>query len=199
MTREEWLTKAAQLIYTKIIEPVAVLPGNRKYAVSCGWPSKRATSRSNRRAGECWDAKACQDGNTYHIFITPLLSEAVQGDGGGVLPTLAHELIHAVKFDAVHKGEFRQVALAIGLEGKMTATVAGSELCEKLAAIARQLGPYPHGSLLLRAKKPGKSTCRFVKVEAVKCCGYIVRTTRKWLDEVGPPKCPHGSRMVEVQ
>lgn len=199
MTREEWLTKASWLIYKKVIAPVAVVPRGRSWAVSCGWPSSRALAKANRRSGECWDAKSCADGSTYHIFITPLLSEEVQGNGGGVLPTLAHELIHAVAFDAGHKGEFKRVALAIGLEGKMTATFAGSELCEKLAAIAKELGPYPHGSLtpLIRTNK--KSTCRFVKVEAVKCCGMICRTTRKWLDQAGLPKCPHGSRMVEVK
>src|SRR5688500_7361226 len=130
-TREEWLVQAGQLIYNQVIAPVAVLPPGRNWAVSCGFPSSRALSRARRRLGECWDMAACSDGAAYKIFITPPLHEPVQGDGSGVLPPLAHELIHAVAYKAGHKGEFKRVALAIGMEGKMTATLAGSELCEK--------------------------------------------------------------------
>ena len=35
-----------------------------------------------------------------------------------------------------------------------------------------------------------------VKVECVDC-GYVIRTTRKWLD-VGNPSCPEGDEMFEV-
>ena len=28
------------------------------------------------------------------------------------------------------------------------------------------------------------------------CCGYTVRTTRKWVDQ-GYPQCPHGQPMHE--
>ena len=31
---------------------------------------------------------------------------------------------------------------------------------------------------------------------AAGCCGYTVRTTRKWLDE-GHPLCPHGQPVHE--
>lgn len=139
--REEWLHAAGRIIYRDIIAPVAVLPEGRRWEVSCGFPSKRALSRVRRVTGECWDFKAC-DGSTHHIFITPLLKEPVDGTGDGVLPNLVHELVHTVTWGAGHKGEFRRVAKAVGLTGKMTATVAGSELCEKLAAVAKQLGPY---------------------------------------------------------
>jgi hypothetical protein len=147
--------------------------------------------------GECWDVKACTDGRTYHLFISPFLDEPVQGDGGGVLPTLVHELVHVVAYGDGHKGRFRRVALAVGLTGKMTATYAGTELAERLMALAIELGPYPHAKLLPIARKKGQQ-CRLVKVEAVKCCGYVARTTRKWLDEVGVPRCSHGSPMEEV-
>ena len=35
-----------------------------------------------------------------------------------------------------------------------------------------------------------------IKLAAVTCCGYTVRTTRKWLDQ-GYPLCPHGQPMHE--
>jgi len=44
------------------------------------------------------------------------------------------------------------------------------------------------------AKKQG---CRLLKVVCE--CGCVVRMTRKWLDEVGPPTCGCGSAMVEEE
>ena len=41
-----------------------------------------------------------------------------------------------------------------------------------------------------------------MKTRMVKCqcgdCAYTVRTTRKWLDELGPPLCPCNSEPMEV-
>jgi hypothetical protein len=42
---------------------------------------------------------------------------------------------------------------------------------------------------------PGKQGTRMIKPTAA-CCGYTVRTTRRWLDE-GYPLCPHGQPMHE--
>ena len=199
MNREEWLAQAADLIYTTIISPFAVVKSGEKWAVSCGWPSKGALSASRRRVGECWAAEVAGDKSTRHIFISPVLAELVDGYGDGVLPTLAHELIHVVSATPGHRGEFRRIALAIGLEGKMSASVAGNVLCQKLNAIASQLGPYPHAALDPQAKARTQST-RMLKCEALNCtqCSYVIRTTRVWLTDFGPPKCPHGSLMVEV-
>ena len=199
MTREEWLTAASTFIYDRIISPIAVMKEGEKVAVSCGWPSKGALSASRRRVGECWAAEVCGDKSTRHIFISPVLAELVDGYGDGVLPTLAHELVHVVASTPGHRGEFKRIALAIGLEGKMTASVAGNELCAKLKAIAAQLFPYPHTLLDPQAKQRTHST-PMRNMVAVNCtaCDYTVRTTRKWVDEVGLPRCPHGSEMVEV-
>lgn len=197
MLREEWLSTAADLIYGTIISPFAVMREGERIAVSCGWPSKGALSASRRRVGECWAAAVSLDKSTRHIFISPVLSELVDGYGDGVLPTLAHELVHVVAATPGHRGEFRRIGKLIGLEGKMASSVAGNELCQKLNAIARQLGPYPHAALDPQAKVRTQST-RMLKCEAVDCtqCSYVVRTTRVWLTEFGPPKCPHGSVMT---
>jgi hypothetical protein len=112
------------------------------------------------------------------------------------LAILAHELVHAaVGSDAKHGPKFRKVALAIGLEGKMTSTVAGDELEEKLQKIVKTLGDYSHGALSPKAKKTTQGT-RLIKVECE--CGCCARMTRKWLDAVGAPMCGCGSQMQEV-
>ena len=196
-TREDWLVQAAQRIYDEVISPIAVIPPNQCWTVSCGFPSRNALSNSRRRVGECWPAAASGDGKTRHIFISPLLSELVDGVGYGVLPALAHELVHVVSAGKGHRGEFRRIALAIGMEGKMASSVAGNVLCQKLNAIARQLGPYPHVGMDVQGRERKQST-RMLKLVAVKCCCYTVRTTKMWLSNVGPPRCTHGSLMEEV-
>lgn len=199
MTREDYLTVAGTLIYDEIISPVAVLREGERWQVSCGWPSRGALSASRRRVGECWSAEVSADKSTRQLFISPVLSELVDGYGDGVLPTLVHEMVHLVAHQPGHRGEFRRIGLAIGLEGKMASSVAGNELCQKLNAIAGQLGPYPHAALDPTAKRRTQST-RMIKAVAVNCtqCQYVVRTTRIWLTEFGPPKCPHGSLMEVV-
>lgn len=192
---------AAVLIMDGIVGPHGALTANPpKWQVACGWPSRNALSASKRRTGECWPPEACGDGQTYQVFITPLLVEPVQGDGDGVLPTLTHELVHVVAGHPGHRGRFKQIALAVGLTGKMTCTVAGSELAEKLAEIASQLGPYPHAGIEAEGRGRKVQSTRMIKVQATRCtqCAYVARTTRIWLDQFGPPRCPHGSLMEEV-
>lgn len=198
-TREQWLTSAAGLIYARILSPIAVMREGEKLAVSCGWPSRGALSQSRRRVGECWAASVCADNSTRHIFISPVLEELVDGYGDGVLPTLAHELVHVVSSEPGHRGEFRRIARLAGMEGKMASSVAGAELAEKLRVIAAELGPYPHASLSPAEQRRVQST-RMIKVMAVHCteCQYVARTTRVWLAQFGPPRCPHGSPMEVI-
>lgn len=188
MTREEWLRAAAVLIEQDVLAPAGGVL-TREIAVSVGFPSTRATANKNRRIGECW--KAAGDAPN-HVFIHPEL------DPGQVLGVLVHELIHAVdNCQSGHKGRFRTIALAAGLEGKMTATYVkgGSDLDHKLDAIVRKLGPFPHKALKV-VKRP-KQTTRMVKLECF-TCGCIVRTSQKWIDEYPRAwECPCGQGELE--
>jgi hypothetical protein len=109
-----------------------------------------------------------------------------------VAAVLAHELCHAAdNCRNGHKAAFRKIALRIGLQGKMTATEAGPELAERLNALCKEIGPYPHASLD-RSKQPKQGT-RMLKLECPEC-GYTARTTAKWL-ATGVPTCPCGTEM----
>lgn len=109
-----------------------------------------------------------------------------------MLDVLVHELVHAADdCRSGHKGAFRRLATAIGLTGRMTATVAGPELAARLHALAEELGPYPHAALDASMRK--KQSTRMLKVVCPDC-GYAVRTTNKWL-EIGVPTCPCGTEM----
>jgi hypothetical protein len=190
-TREQWLNDAAEYLYTDFIGELGHMKKGETWAVSCGWPSTRSQSTKHRRIGECWRPQACDDNKTHHIFISPVVSDPVD-----VLATLLHELIHAVVgADCGHKGAFKRLAVAVGLEGKMTATVAGEELQKALTKLARTLGKYPH-SKLTGANGRKKQTTRLIKVQCDDC-GYTARVTRSWL-EVGLLSCPDGEQLVEA-
>ena len=129
------------------------------------------------------------------LFISPVLT-----DGARVLDVLSHELIHAVDdCQHGHKGPFAKLAKSIGLTGKMTATVASDELVTKLTELVEELGLYPHAELARSggSHEPKKQGTRQIKVECGEGSGYIVRMTRKWIEEVGTPICPcHNLPMV---
>lgn len=186
--REDWLLRAAVLIHDEILSPV--YQGPLQVQISCGWPSTRALSSKHRRLAECWRPEACADKKTHHVFVSPGLANVVE-----VLETLTHELIHAlVGHDAGHKGTFKTVARAVGLEGKLTATHAGDPLRAKLMGMAVRLGVYPHEALE-GSIRPKQST-RLIKLVAINCCQYVARTTQKWLDSEGVLLCPHGKEMT---
>ena len=132
-TRENWLNSATDALRAHFQSAGYTVPINVK--ATCGFPSRSATSRKAQRIGECWDSGASA-GSVFEIFISPVLA-----DSETVAATLAHELVHAtVGLAAKHNAPFKQCALAIGLEGKMTATVAGPAFKAAWANIAPALG-----------------------------------------------------------
>jgi hypothetical protein len=161
--------------------------------VAAGWPSSRGTSTKKRVLGECWKPAAAEDG-VSQIFLNPMLDDVVT-----ILGVLTHELIHAWdKGENGHKGPFVQVAKNVGLTGPWTATSVGPDLYPLLTDAAERLGPYPHSKLTPGVQRKVQTT-RMLKLTAEDCCGYIVRTTQKWVDE-GMPMCPHGNEMeIEVK
>jgi len=188
-TREEWLVAAVEALRPLFAEVGEEIPAVR---VSVGWPGGRG--RKNSVIGQAWAKEAAADG-VAQVFISPVLDDASR-----VLDVLAHEIVHVVDENkSGHKGRFARIAKGIGLEGKMTATVAGEALKARLDEIAADLGAYPHAALASMdgADGPKKQTTRMLKVECANGSGYIVRTTRKWLDEVGFPLCPcHREEML---
>ncbi len=78
----------------------------------------------------------------------------------------------------------------------MRATTASAALQADLDQITKELGEYPHAALMAGeggADAPKKQGTRLLKVECPGC-GYVVRTTAKWLT-VGVPTCPCGEEM----
>ncbi len=181
-TREEWLNAAShglKPLFTNVGRNLSV-----PIRLSMGFPSVRALSLKKRVIGECWATEASSDGSAQ-ILISPLLEDALE-----ILGVVAHELGHAVLGNKIgHRAPFAKLMKDLGLEGKATATSPGPIFIERTEQLLYDLGPLPHVRLdpMLRPKK--KDTIR-----QLKCwcdgCGYVARTSQKWLDAGGPPICP---------
>jgi len=164
--------------------------------VSCGWPHKGGTNKKKRCIGQAWAADAASDG-VIQIFISPYLEDPIEPFG--VLATLVHEVCHAVVGNAEgHNKVFGKCARAVWLEGKLTSTFASEKLIEEFKCWVKDLGVYPHGRLDLTKAPVKKQTTRMIKMECAEC-GYVARTSKKWLEEVGPAHCPkHGEMKFEL-
>lgn len=187
-TREQWLNMAMIELKTLFKQHGVDVPDLVR--ASCGFPSKSALSAKNRRIGECWNARASADKHA-EIFISPTISDSMR-----VLDILAHELIHACHPGDGHGKMFKRTAKAIGLEGKMTATVAGESFKQWAAPVIEKIGNYPHADLI-PANAIKKQTTRMLKCICDQC-GYTVRVAGKWLVEMGAPHCPDHGEMQSV-
>jgi len=179
MNREEWLTQAAVRIASELELEVG------DFSISVGWPSKMGLSRVRRRLGECWKGEHSKDG-VAQVYISPVLDDPIG--------TVAHELLHVELPEAKHGPAVAKRAKALGFEGKPTNTEPGPELMARLNAVVKELGEYPHAPLSPTDKEQKQST-RLKKAECPEH-GYVVRVTRKWLDDMGPPLCPCKQAMV---
>jgi len=184
INREQWLNLAVDKLRTELFLPVGeTVPVVR---VSIGFPKGSA----RKIIGQFWPCEAVND-NTAAVFISPTLEDPIR-----ILDVLAHELVHSIVPSAGHGKAFKRIALAIGLTGKMTATVAGEELATRLNIMADELGPLPQSAINLGKSPTKKQGTRLIKVTCSDC-GYIARTTRKFLDLTGAPLCACNSEPMK--
>ena len=214
LNREDWLTQAIAELDRRAFRPAGyTVPANIR--TSCSWPSHGG---SGGVLGQCWDPSVSRDG-VFEIYITPRLD-----DPAVVLPILAHEVVHAVVgLKCGHRGPFRTCALAIGLEGRMTSTVAGEAFKRLIDPIVEALGRYPHGALDPSARRnrpeqdgePGKPDTgdpvtsgpkrqkgRMRKATCTHCL-LTLRVTAKWLRgrALGCPDmaCPGHDDLMHIE
>lgn len=176
--RESYLIDSIELLRDLFRQCGTEIPPVR---VSVGWPGMRG---GVKRLGSCWKREASSDG-AFQIFVSPVIDESTQALGA-----LVHELCHACTDCEGHNHEFKVIARALGLEGKLTTTYPGPVLLDRLnGLVIDKLGKYPHAALT-----PDKSGEKKQGTRMVKCVcpesGYTVRTTRTWIDTYGPPLSP---------
>jgi len=146
---------------------------------------------SKRYMGICYREAASSDEHR-EIFLSANLKTTEE-----IIGTLAHELCHAALPDGVaHKSPFVALGKAIGLEGKPTHMGPGPAFKWWLADFVRANGEYPAGSLR-EAETKNKQATAMIKVECLDC-GYVARTTKKWLEGTGTPICPCNMEPMEI-
>jgi hypothetical protein len=179
-SRENWLLEAVDIFRPWFKEHGEEIP--EKVRVSVGYAKRQRKGT----IGVCYSSHSAEDG-VHQLFMSPELDDASR-----VLDVLMHELIHAWDdCKSGHKGEFARVAKALGLTGKMTATVASDELKVRLQDVLGKLGDYPHARL--NANTIPKQSTRMLKALCLEC-GYTIRLTKKWAD-MGLPTCACGCEM----
>lgn len=186
-TREQWLNQLAEAMRPMFAAVDAPLPPRFRITMSL--------TKSKKAIGVCYDKSASAD-DTYEILVRLDQHEALD-----VAAVLAHELTHAaVGVDAGHGPRFGRVARALGLAGKLTATVPGERFKGAVAPLLDALGPFPHARLRWEGKRSGpkKQRARLLKVQCP-TCGYVARVTSKWIEEVGTPLCPCTGEAMEVE
>ena len=190
-TREQWLNAFAKLAKPHFERVGAPLPD--KLRIGVGFTS---TGARGKRIGECWSQAASADGH-FEIFLAP----TTQTDSR-IADILTHELIHAaVGLDAGHGPKFKKVALALGLGGKMTNTVAEQGWYEWALPILDALGAMPYAALSSgKSSAKPKQRTNLLKVEC-SSCGWLARVTNKHIEPYSALRCPDpdcsGSLMVE--
>jgi hypothetical protein len=203
-TREGWLGAVRDHKVIQALFEATGFPIPENTRVSCAFPGSRARARKTKRIGECWNAANSAD-NHFEIMVTPIMADPVQVAG-----VLIHELVHAaVGLECGHRGNFRKVALGVGLAGKMTATHESPALVAILESVIKEIGPYPHATLNADRTRQstrmikvvcGDSNCPGLRVVGSKLQPYSFRMSRKNIEMFDGelPTCPCGSRMHEA-
>lgn len=158
-----------------------------------------------------WGSKKTAPGSETAVHEINLSAEYLREHNMG--ETLLHELAHAenqilgirdCSGPRMHNRKFKEMAERLGLEVKPRDKSVGYGYTD-LADIGRkflesikfdrEVFESYRGSAEGKGAKPGS---RLIKCECANC-GYVCRTTRTWLDDVGPPHCPdHGEMGVEL-
>ncbi len=182
-TREGWMMSFVEHVKPVFKSLKHPLPTVR---VSCGMPSRK------RVGGVCYHS-ICSEDSAREIFVSAGKDNSID-----VLQILIHELCHAaLPDDAKHGPAFCSLAKQVGLEGKMTESVPSEELVKCLHTFIKStLGKYPHRKMIADESK--KQTTRLIKM-VCKGCSMVIRSSRKWIDDVGCPRCACGGDFVVVE
>lgn len=222
MVREDWLLAAwREVVIPRYASAGLTIPDN--VHISLGFSDGRSQENAYI-LGVTYAAEAATDGS-YQVFVSPF-----QSDGMEVLRTLMHEAAHVLDdLKSGHDKGFQEIASKVGFEAPFTTSLGMNPAVQaEMILAAETLGDFPHAgmeplrSLITRKRTPVVPTgsagpveepleirwssgprkqhgSRMIKL-VCPVDGYTVRTTRKWIDELGTPICPvpgHG-HMVEA-
>ena len=160
-----------------------------KLKVSCSFIQGSRGNKLKDAIGVHYNPTISAEG-FHEMMIQPSLSDSVQ-----VVGVLIHEMVHSIQthlhhdkngFLSVkpHGKEFRKMALAVGLTGKMTATTESPELKIQIEKWIKEVGKYPHSKVNFETRK--KQSTRLLKLTC-EHCGFIARASSGAINNFGYP------------
>jgi len=164
-----------------------------KLKVSCSF-IKGVRGSKNKTVGVHYNPVLSKNG-FHEMMIEPSIDDSIEAVG-----ILIHELTHAIQRhmfgDTVkaHGKEFKKIATAVGLTGKMTATVVSDDLKATIQTWIDEIGKYPHSSLNLSERK--KQSTRMIKLFCDN--GFIARASRTAIENYGVPYCACCNEPMQV-
>lgn len=161
--REAWLNAFKDASFPVFVAAGFPLPDNIRISVSEPTGSKRGSGP----IGKCYPPALSSDGS-YEIFINPILEGEAR-----IADVLTHELCHTVTSDG-HGKQFGKCATAVGLTGKLTATIAGPQWFHWATPILEALGPMPYASMSTANRKVKKT---YLLKLSCPDCGWLARVT----------------------
>jgi len=188
LTREQWLNRFVDATQAAFAFNGKPLPPNVRAAIC-------PPHRKMKAIGLCWSDAVVEDGGR-EIWVTSAETDPVRVAG-----ILVHELCHAaLPHEAKHGPEFRRLATALGLEGRMTATTEGARFRTIWGDLLAKLGPLPAGRYVhghavdFRVQKTPRMTNM-----ACPQCGFVAKVRIDQMD-VGRLRCPkHGVELLRLQ
>jgi predicted SprT family Zn-dependent metalloprotease len=155
-----------------------------KLKASCSVMVGMRKSKKFNAIGQHLPTEWNKDSN-HELLISPVLEDEIT-----VVGVLIHEMVHAIQRHLYgndvqpHGKEFRKIALAVGLTGKMTATTESPELKIQIEKWVSEIGKYPHSKVNFETRK--KQTTRLLKLEC-EHCGFICRASSGAINNFGYP------------
>ena len=205
-TREEWLEDAAQIMGTWLNEHITVKDikehnANRVYekhtlrrfklsncAFRCGITSARKDYRmTHTTVGQIHYDFSTDNGKNEIVISNRLNGSKTKAESSYVGHILLHEMIHSCTVHHGHKGQFKRLALLVGMTGKMTSTESGEDLDARIIKeVVNPLGKFPHKAVTNVTERKGS---RMKKIVCTRC-DLIMRGSRTVVGKVEGANCP---------
>ena len=183
LNRETWLLKGVEELKKSVFHPIGLEVPSVNVTVSL--MSTGIRKQKNEHLGENYNT-SCSTAGNHEIFMSPLYFD--RSNSERVLDVLAHELIHAIDNNKHGHGKvFRDMALKIGLTGKMRSTKAGEELADKCQKIVQKIGKFPHDKMIINKNRKKQGT-RMIKISCSNC-SFSYRTSQKNIDMMSNNIC----------
>ena len=204
-TREEYLEDAALIMGDWINEFITIkdikehnknrIPKSltlKRFKLSdnrfrCGLTSSRSDYRMKHAAiGQIHYSHSTGNKVNEIVISNRLNGKGTKIQSSVVAHVLLHEMIHACTPYHGHKGEFKRLARALEMDGKLTATENSQALEDRIIQdVVNPLGKFPHKAVTTRTSRKGS---RLLKITCTEC-DIVFRASKKVCKRLDEQEC----------